>query len=187
MPIKMYFAWVGGILLCMLLLLDVYLPKAPPRDDYDFDRTGLRITARDTGIAPDTGAIAISSQTADEAALPPDAETKAAASIAATQAFAKIEPAAPKPQHPRSAQKQKPIRPARSPSTHPTWSEWSYARKSQWSYDWSEDADWQRPGAKASRSNTMRQSPKQGGSYAQGGDWNFNFGRRRHSEACWWC
>ncbi len=185
MPIKKYFAWVGGILLCMMLLLDAYLPKAPPRNDYDFDRTGLRITAIDTGIAPDTGAIAISSQTEDAAGVPAEAGRKVAASAAATQAFAKIEPTeiepAPprKPQHKRIARYQKPARPAKSPST----SKWSYNRSSQWSYDWSADADWRGPAAKALLSNTRRQSSKQAGSYAQRGDWNFNFARGRQKSS----
>jgi hypothetical protein len=192
MPIKTYLAWVSSVLLCVMLLLDAYLPKAPPRNDYDFDRAGLRITAVDTGIAPDTGAIAIVSDSMqDEPASPPEAEKKAVVSAAVTQAFAKVEPvkiraAPPRKPEKRSAQYQ-PAKPSRSPSAHSAWSEWSYDRSSRWSYDWSANTDWRRPATNAPRSIARRQYPTQPRRYAQDEDWNYNYGRRARSEACRWC
>lgn len=46
MPLVQYFVGVGGVLLCLMLALNVYLPKAPPREQRDIDKSTIRITAR---------------------------------------------------------------------------------------------------------------------------------------------
>jgi hypothetical protein len=43
MPLLRYFVFVGGFLLCAMFVLDVYLPKPPPREQPDLDRTMIRI------------------------------------------------------------------------------------------------------------------------------------------------
>jgi len=59
MPLKHYFVWAGGMLLCLMFVFEAYLPKVQPRNEADIDRTRLRIIASDRGIAPDTGTLAI--------------------------------------------------------------------------------------------------------------------------------
>src|SRR5262245_41261539 len=104
MPVKQYFLWVGGVLLCLMLALNAYLPRAEPREEFEYIRTSLRISAPDLGIAPDTGAIAISEPpNADEASKPP-AGSKIVASAPWARALANIEPAPlVKPPRKRSA------------------------------------------------------------------------------------
>ncbi len=181
MPIKTYFLWVGGVLLCLMLALDAYLPKAEPHKDYDFDRTGLRIRAPDTGIAPDTGAVAISSPATRDEAGDPQAEATGAVPAAATQSFARLEPGpSKKPQYKRSARLQSGKPGRRPPAAQPPWS-------SQWSYNSTPNWSWRGPIADAPRSNAKRQIPKQRAGYARSGDWNFNFAGVGRNDRCWGC
>ena len=179
-PIRNYFFGVGGILLCLLFALDAYLPKAEPHRDFDIDRTGLKISAPDTGIAPDTGAVAISGggPTQDEAE-----KTKADARTAPARALAKAEVTAPKkPQRTRVAHLQ-PAKRALPPAQVP----WS----SQWSSNWSSNAtsnwSWRGPITDARRPNGSRQASKQPGGYPNKGGWDFNFARVGRNDSCWGC
>jgi hypothetical protein len=49
MPIFRYLFGVGGVLLCLMFVLDAYVPKAPPRELRDLDKSTIRITARPSG------------------------------------------------------------------------------------------------------------------------------------------
>lgn len=189
MPIRKYFLWVGGALLCLMFALDAYLPKAEPRRDYDFDRTGLKISAPDTGIAPDTGAVAISSNPAQDEALEPKGEKKAPA-----HAFAKLEAgAAKKPQHKKVARlpPAKPATAAQNPWSSQWSSDWSSNATSNWSSNWNANSasnwTWRGPIAEAPRSNGRRQASKQATGYPSGGNWNFNFAGAGRNASCWGC
>ncbi len=187
MPIKNYFLWVGGVLICLMFALDAYLPKAEPHKDYDFDRTGLKITAPDTGIAPDTGAVAIGG--AQDEASDPQNETKVAPA-AATQASARLEPGPPKrPQHKRSARLQS-AKPTNGPAAEPpVWSsQWSYNPSSQWSYNWSATTPGLRGSiADASRSGVKRQASKESTGYPRNGNRTINFAGAGRNDSCWGC
>jgi hypothetical protein len=184
MPIKKYFLWVGGVLLSIMLALDAYLPNPPPRKDYDFDRTGLKISAPDTGIAPDTGAVALG-MAQDTASETPDA-TKVAPSTA-PQSLGRLEPDPPKrPQHKRSARLQtaKPI----NPVTQPAWSsQWTYNWSSQRSYNWSANPGLRGSIANAPRSSPKRQVSKPPADYSRSRNWKFNFAGAGQNDSCWGC
>src|SRR5436309_1743309 len=49
MPILQYLFGVGGALLCLMFLLDAYVPKAPPREQRELDKSIIRVTAARTG------------------------------------------------------------------------------------------------------------------------------------------
>lgn len=49
MPFFRYLFGVGGVLLCLMFLLDAYVPKAPPREQHDLDKSTIRITSRPSG------------------------------------------------------------------------------------------------------------------------------------------
>jgi len=49
MPIFQYVFGVGGVLLCLMFVLDVYVPKAAPREQHDLDKSTIRVTAPPTG------------------------------------------------------------------------------------------------------------------------------------------
>ncbi len=49
MPLLQYFFGAGGALLCLMLVLNAYVPKAPPREQHDLDKSTIRITAPRTG------------------------------------------------------------------------------------------------------------------------------------------
>ena len=46
MPLVQYFLGVGGALLCLMFVLDAYVPKVPPREQRELDKSTIRITAR---------------------------------------------------------------------------------------------------------------------------------------------
>jgi hypothetical protein len=186
MPIKNYFLWVGGVLLCLMFALDAYLPRAEPHKDYDFDRTGLKITAPDTGIAPDTGAVAIGG--AQDEASDSQNETKVAPAAAA-QAFARLDPGPPKrPQRKRSARLQS-AKPANGRAVEPpVWSsQWSYNLSSQWSYNWSASPGLRGSITDASRSSLKRQVSKERAGYPRNGNRNINFAGAGRNDSCWGC
>ena len=185
MPIKKYLLWVGGVLLCMMFALDAYLPKAEPRKDYDFDRTGLRINAPDTGIAPDTGAVAISGGPALDEAAEPKGEKKAPA-----QAFAKLEPGAAKKSQRKKVARLQSAKPAQA-AQNPWSSQWSSDWSSNWNANstsnWTSNWTWRGPIAEAPRSNARRQASKQATGNPSGGNWNFNFAGAGRNASCWGC
>jgi hypothetical protein len=49
MPLLQYFLGVGGALLCVMFMLNAYVPKDPPREQRDLDKSTIRITAPHTG------------------------------------------------------------------------------------------------------------------------------------------
>src|SRR5438874_2633833 len=49
MPILQYLFGVGGALLCLMFVLDAYVPKAAPREQHDIDRSTIRIASRPSG------------------------------------------------------------------------------------------------------------------------------------------
>jgi hypothetical protein len=49
MPLVQYFFGVGGALLCLMFVLDAYVPKAPAREQHVLDKSTIRITARPPG------------------------------------------------------------------------------------------------------------------------------------------
>ncbi len=49
MPLLQYFLGVGGALLCLMFVLNAYVPKDPPREQHDLDKSTIRITAPRTG------------------------------------------------------------------------------------------------------------------------------------------
>jgi hypothetical protein len=182
MPIKKYFLWAGGVLLSIMLALDTYLPKPPPGKDYDFDRAGLKISAPDTGIAPDTGAVALA-VTQDEASEPPDA-TKVASS---TEPRSLGQPDPPKRlQHKGSAhlQSTKPADPVAQPGRS---SPWSYNRSSQPSYSWYANSGLRGSVTDAPRSGAKRQVSKRPPNSSRSRNWNFNFAGAGRSDSCWGC
>jgi len=168
-----------------MFLLDAYLPKAPERRDFDFDRTGLKIAAPDNGIAPDTGAVAVSGNPIGSEPEDPPNETKVSAQTAAREAFGKLESAAPKkPPRKRTAHLQS-AKAAQSPAA--AQNPWS----SPWSSDWSSNWTWRGAIADAPRQSGRRQAAKQpGGNPAVNQwsrNWNFNFAGAGRNSSCWGC
>jgi hypothetical protein len=49
MPLLQYFFGVGGALLCLMFALNAYVPKDPPRDQHELDKSTIRISAPRTG------------------------------------------------------------------------------------------------------------------------------------------
>lgn len=49
MPILQYLFGVGGALLCLMFVLDAYVPKAPPREQRDVDKSTIHVAATRTG------------------------------------------------------------------------------------------------------------------------------------------
>ena len=49
MPLLQYFFGVGGALLCLLFVFDAYVPKEPPREQHELDKSTIRISAPRTG------------------------------------------------------------------------------------------------------------------------------------------
>ena len=49
MPLLQYFFGVGGALLCLMFALNAYVPKDPPREQHELDKSTIRITAPRTG------------------------------------------------------------------------------------------------------------------------------------------
>ena len=185
MPIKRYLLWVGGVLLCLLFALDAYLPKAESRKDFDFDRTGLKISAPDTGIAPDTGAVAISGNPVQDEAAAPKGEKKVPA-----RAFAKLESGATKkPQHKKVARlpSAKPAQAAQNPWSSQGSSDWSSNWNANPGSNWSSNWTWRGPIAESPRSNSKRQPSKQATGHPSGGSWNFSFAGPGRSASCWGC
>ena len=188
MPIKKYLLWVGGVLLCLMFALDAYLPKAAPRRDYDFDRTGLKIAAPDSGIAPDTGAVAV---TADPILIEPSdrsSETNVEAQTAG-QAFGKLESGAPKrPPRKRRARLQS-AKPAERATTaqNPWSSQWSSDWSSNWTSSWSPNWSWRGPITDEPRQRGRRQAAKQPAGNQWNGNGNFNFAGAGRTNNCWGC
>jgi len=177
MPIKQYLLWVGGALLCLMFVLDAYLPKAAPREDYDFGRTGLKISAPDTGIAPDTGAIAISVDTTrDEAKEPPPVEKITAPSAA--RALARLETEPPKKQQRKRVARAQNSKPIDRPVPR------QYAWSSEWSPDWSPSWSSRAPISDAPRFNAMREPTKKATRYSRSGKADSNSAGRN---SCWFC
>ncbi len=189
MPIKKYLMWVGGVLLCLMFALDAYLPKTAPHRDYDFDRTALKITAPDSGIAPDTGAVAITAEaTVNEPADPPK-ETQVTAQSAARQAFGKLEAATPKkPQRKRSVRLQ-PAKPVKSATAaqNPWFSQGSADWSSNWNSNWTSSWNWRGSINDEPRQNGRRQTSKQLRTNQHPGDWNFNLAGAGRNTSCWGC
>lgn len=177
MPIKQYLLWVGGALLCLMFVLDAYLPKAAPRGDYDFDRTGLKISAPDTGIAPDTGAVAVSVDTARDEVREPPVEEKVAAGSAA-QALAKLETEPPKKQPRKRVARVQNARPIDRPVPR------QYAWSSEWSPDWSPNWSYRGSIRDAPRLDSMREPTKRGNRYSRSGRGDPNYAGRN---SCWFC
>ena len=182
MPIKQYLVWVGGILLCLIFAFDALLPKAMPRPDYDFDRGALKIGAPDTGIAPDTGAVAVSDGSVqDHASEPPDGPKDAVHSTVG-QAFAKLKPEAPRKHPGKRAVKQQSVAAGDRPVAQDPWS-W------QWHSDWS--SNWGLRGTVAEvppsnarpRALTGRAEPRNRG----GPKGNFTLGAVGRNPNCWFC
>jgi len=49
MPLLQYFFGIGGALLCLMFVLDAYVPKAPPREQHELDKSTIRISTPRTG------------------------------------------------------------------------------------------------------------------------------------------
>jgi hypothetical protein len=49
MPLLQYFLGVGGALMCLMFVLNAYVPKDPPREQRELDKSTIRITAPHTG------------------------------------------------------------------------------------------------------------------------------------------
>jgi hypothetical protein len=189
MPIKKYLLWVGAVLLCGMLLLDAFVPKAPPRVDYDFDRAGLKIKAPDSGIAPDTGAIAITANSVTNEPSDPPTELKITDQTAARQAFGKLESGAPKkPPHKRAARPQ-PARSAESAATaqNPWSSPWSSEWSSNRTSDWASNGSWRGATSDEPRQHGRRQAPTPPAGNQWNRNWNFNFAGGGRSNNCWGC
>jgi hypothetical protein len=146
MPIFQYFFGVGGVLLCLMFALDAYVPKAPAREQHEFDKSTIRITARPSDafvidrFPPVRGNVAAGPNDAVRQALAmmPDSDVKQA-DVAPAQA------------HPQTAAKPHKRRVAQRSQTHlangevPTparsqaWSgnNWSQGWSSNWNSGWS--------------------------------------------------
>ena len=180
MPIKQYVLWVGGILLCMMFAFDVYLPKAVPRPDYDFDRGGLKIAAPDSGIAPDINGAAVSSGSVqDHAGDPPD-PPKDDVQPAAARAFAKLKPSPPRKHQARRTVRQQSVAAADRPAAPDPWS---------WHSDWSSNWTLRGPVSDGVRSNartrvtTSRAEVRSGGSVKR----NSSPAAAGRNPSCWFC
>jgi hypothetical protein len=178
MPIKQYLLWVGGALLCLIFVLDAYLPKAAPHRDFDFDRTGLMASGSDTWIAPDTGAVAISGDPARDGASDPPVEEKVTAAPVA-QAFAKLATESPKKQQRKRGARAQFTKPADRSVTR------QYAWSSEWSSDWS--SPWTMRGSltDARRSDTMGEATKRPARYPRSG--KVDPKSAGHNANCWFC
>jgi hypothetical protein len=49
MPILKYLFGAGGALLCLMFVLNAYVPKAPQREQHDIDKSTIHLTAAPTG------------------------------------------------------------------------------------------------------------------------------------------
>jgi hypothetical protein len=167
-----------------MFALDAYLPKAPVGRDYDFDRTGLRINAPDNGIAPDTGAVAVTADPIANEPSDPPSEPKIAAQAAVRQAFGKLESGpAKKPQHKRNARQ--PARPGESTAT--AQNPWFSQPSSDWSSNWAPNWSWRGPIAERPRPNGRHQVSKLPPGNQRNGNWNFNFAGAGRTNNCWGC
>ena len=174
MQVFQYLLWVGGVLICLMFALDVYIPAAPPREQHDIDRTTIRITAApDRGIAPDTGDMAVveplKSDERDVSGAKPSPVTQAA----------RLEPG--QTLHKRKTRRASP-KLVEKPDTHmaaqSNWS-WSPWPQSNWSssrsFNWSYDQSSRKPPAKASRSGAMRQPSGERNGYRSASGSNSNW------------
>jgi hypothetical protein len=187
MPIRKYLLWVGGVLLCLMFALDAYLPKAVPRRDYDFDRTGLKIAAPDNGIAPDTGAVAVTADLVANEAGDPPGRKEITAKTATRRAFGKLEPSAPKkPQRRRTAHLQ-PARPTAGAAAMQN--PWFSQGASDWSSNWTSNWSWRGGTTDEPRRRGRHQAAKQpaGNQWGGNGNWNFNFAGAARNNNCLGC
>jgi hypothetical protein len=147
MPLVQYFLGVGGALLCLMFVLDVYVPKAPLREHHELDRSTIRITSRPSDaividrFPPVHGSVAAGSGDAVRQALAmmPDGEAKQADVVATRE----DRPIAATPRKRRVAQRPQTRlaigeipSPVRSQSR--SGNDWSQGSSSNWSSNWSQ-------------------------------------------------
>jgi hypothetical protein len=149
MPILRYLFGAGGALLCLMFVLNAYVPKAPPREQHDLDRSTIRITSRPSGefvidhFPAVRGDLATASSDAVRQALammPPE-DAKAAGGSAT-----RIDPAAssaPRKRHPaqrpqsRLANGEPASSNRASPPSNNGWSQgWSNNSQGNWNSNW---------------------------------------------------
>jgi hypothetical protein len=147
MPLVQYFLGVGGALLCLMFALDAYVPKAPPREQRELDKSTIRITARPSdGFVIDR----FPPVPGNVAAGPADAVRQALAMM--PEGDAKQANVAAAPEHSRTATTPRKRRVVQRPQTRlangevpsparsQSWSgnNWSQGWSSNWNNDWSQ-------------------------------------------------
>lgn len=147
MPLLQYFFGVGTALLCLMFVLDAYVPKAPAREQRELDKSTIRITARPSDefvidrFPPVHGNVAAGPSDAVRQALAmmPDGDVKQAGVAAA-------------PEHGRTAttpRKRRVVQRSQtrlangevpSPSRSQSWSgnNWSQGWSNNWNSNWSQ-------------------------------------------------
>ena len=143
MPILQYLFGVGGALLCLMFVLDAYVPKAAPREQHEIDRSTIRITARPTGDFVIDHFPAVRADLADAAndavrkamAMMPPEDTKQAVASAAVSgpappAIPRKRRVAQRPQHLANSD-------VLPPSPPQTWSNNSWSNNSWSNNGWS--------------------------------------------------
>jgi hypothetical protein len=143
MPIFQYLFGVGGVLLCLMFVLDAYVPRSAPREQRDLDKSTIRITTRPTGDFVIDHFPSVRNDLAlapDEAvrralAMMPDGDT-GPTNVATTRS----DPATPaSPRKRRVAQRPQPRLPNGEPAPPPRSQAWAgngWSDRS-WSQDWS--------------------------------------------------
>jgi len=150
MPILQYLFGVGGTLLCLMFVLNAYVPAAPPRDQRELDKSIIHVSAPPTGDFVIDHFPAVRGDLADAAndavkkamAMMPPEDIKRANEAARADA-------APAPRKRRVAQRSQPRlasgdgpSPARSqPPSNGDWSNgWSnhgWSNSNSWNNGWS--------------------------------------------------
>jgi hypothetical protein len=145
MPLLQYFLGVGGALLCVMFMLNAYVPKEPPREQRDLDKSTIRITAPHTGDYVIDHFPAVRSDLAFDPAeavrralamMPKDDEPKQHA------ATSRAEAPSPSPSRKRHlAQRSQPRQPrGDAPPTRPqAWASNGWSNNS-WSQNWPQDS-----------------------------------------------
>jgi hypothetical protein len=147
MPILQYLFGVGGALLCLMFVLNAYVPTAPPREQRELDKSTIHVTAAPTGDFVIDHFPAIRGDLADAAndavkkamAMMPPEDAKQVTSNAAQAAA--VAPQAPRkrrlaqrPQSRRFASAEAPS-PARGDTLNGGWS------NNNWSRGWSNNSN----------------------------------------------